>query len=64
VTLIGPTVIGPGCDIDEGSVVENSILWSNVHVSQNVKIKNCIIADKNVIEKNASLENQVVNKID
>jgi glucose-1-phosphate adenylyltransferase len=42
------SIIGPRCNIDRKSLVEGSILFENVQIGQQVKIKNTII-DKNVV---------------
>ena len=41
----GPTVIGPHCHISEGSLVEKAIVWHNVVIGKNAKLRECIIAD-------------------
>lgn len=43
--IIGPTVIGPHCYISAGSLVEESIVWHNVAIGKDAKIRQCIIAD-------------------
>jgi len=35
--------VGPQCRIEEGAVVENSILWPGTSVSGNAQLKNCIV---------------------
>jgi mannose-1-phosphate guanylyltransferase len=45
VRIIGPTVIGASSTIRENAVVETSLLWRNVRVGPQVKLKNSIIAD-------------------
>ena len=42
------SIIGPRCKINSFSTVEDSILFENVHVGRNVKIRKTII-DKNVV---------------
>jgi glucose-1-phosphate adenylyltransferase len=42
------SIIGPRCKINSFSTVEDSILFENVYVGRNVKIRKVII-DKNVV---------------
>lgn len=64
VVIIGPTVLGSNCILGQGSQIENSILWSGVHIGKNAKIKGCIIAENNLIDENTNLENKVINKLE
>jgi len=41
----GWAVIGRGCRIEEGSKLENVILWDDVRVTSGCRLKNCIVAD-------------------
>jgi len=42
--LIGPTCIGDGCRIDEGSTISSSILWQDVHVERNSVVEDAVVA--------------------
>ena len=43
---IGPyAILGDGCRIRSGAVVENSILWSKATVGGNINVQNCIIGE-------------------
>jgi len=53
---VGPyTVIGDGCRIRPGAIVENSILWSDVTIGNDTTIKNCIISSGTYIDAGKSL---------
>ncbi|MFA5367089.1 MAG: NDP-sugar synthase, partial [Dehalococcoidia bacterium] len=43
--IVGPSVIGPHCYISAGSLVEKSILWHNVAIGKDAKIRQSIVAD-------------------
>jgi mannose-1-phosphate guanylyltransferase len=62
VHLVGPVIIGSNSIVDHGVNIQNSILWSSVHVGENTVIKNCIIGSNVCIESGTVLENRVVGK--
>ncbi|MBI1858489.1 MAG: NDP-sugar synthase [Candidatus Melainabacteria bacterium] len=45
VTLCGTVCIEEGCRIEEGSYIDNSILWQHSHVSKNTKVINSILGN-------------------
>lgn len=53
-------LIANGCEIR--GEVENSILFRDVKVGEGVKIKDCIIMERSVIEDNAMLRNVICDK--
>ena len=53
---VGPyAVIGDGCRIRPGAIVENSILWSDATIGNDSTIKNCIISRGACIDAGQSL---------
>ena len=58
--ITGPVVIGNGCVIRDGASLEKTILWDNINIGKNSRLKNCIIASDTVIEENSKIENRVV----
>ena len=53
---VGPyAVIGNGCRIRPGAIVENSILWSDATIGSDSTIKNCIISRGAFIDAGKSL---------
>lgn len=61
VHLKGPVVIGPGCTLEDGSIIENCILWHNVKVGRGAILKDCIVAGDNHIEDNSRIEGAAIN---
>jgi mannose-1-phosphate guanylyltransferase len=55
VHLNGPTVLGSGCRVEDGAVLERSVLWSNVVVGRGAKISNCIIGEDCIIGDGCTL---------
>ena len=57
VKINGPVVIGDGCTILDDSVIEDSIIWSNVrlgaraNVNKSIVADNCILNDASIIEE-------------
>lgn len=41
--VLGASVVGPGAVVGEGSVVEDSILWTEAKIASNVRLRNCIV---------------------
>ena len=59
---VGPyAVIGDGCRIRPGAIVENSILWSDATIGNDSTIKNCIISSGACIAAGQSLTNLSFN---
>jgi mannose-1-phosphate guanylyltransferase len=56
VQLKGPVVIGQGCEMNDGAIVENSILWQNIIIGEQAVLKDCIVASNSHIENNTYLE--------
>ena len=55
---VGPyAVVGDGCRIRPGAVVENSILWPDATIGNDSTIKNCIISRGACIDAGKSLTN-------
>jgi len=45
VKLTGPVVIGDGSTTQEGCIIENAIVWRNVHLEAGSRLQNSILAD-------------------
>ena len=59
---VGPyAVLGDGCRIRPGAVVENSILWPGSTIGNDSTIKNCIISQGTCVDSGKSLENLSFN---
>jgi len=60
VKLAGPLVIGDGCTILEGSVIEESVIWRNARLGPRVNLKNSIVADNCCIDSDSIVEDSVL----
>ena len=53
---VGPyAVLGDGCRIRSGAVVENSILWEGVTIGSRATVKNSIIGSDVSVEQDANV---------
>ncbi len=55
VQIMGPAVIGTGCQIEDCAIIERSILWQHVTVGKNAMLKDCIVASNSCIASNSAL---------
>lgn len=58
--LVSSNEIGPDCELEDGVVLENTILWSKVKVPEGAKLKNCIIASNTQLEAQKELNGAVL----
>ncbi|MFH1448292.1 MAG: NDP-sugar synthase [Candidatus Micrarchaeota archaeon] len=59
--IIGPnTVIGQNCHIGRGSKITGSILFDSVYIGSQCRIDNSVIADKNKIRDNVSIDSGTI----
>jgi mannose-1-phosphate guanylyltransferase len=49
VKVKGPVVMGRDCRLDEGAVVENSVLWDNIAIGTKARLSHCIVSSRAVI---------------
>jgi len=47
----GPAVLGPGCKIDKGVVIEGAVLWDGVVVGEMATLKNCVVGSGSNIQE-------------
>ena len=61
--VVGPyTTLAAKCQIGQGALVSNSILWGRVRVFRGVKLDNCIIGYRGVVSSNITVyEGSVLN---
>jgi mannose-1-phosphate guanylyltransferase len=52
VTVIGPSVIGASCMIDDGALIERSILWDGVTVAKGCRVRDSIVGSAYEIDRN------------
>jgi NDP-sugar pyrophosphorylase family protein len=56
---VGPyAVLGDGCRVRSGAVVENSILWTGVTAGNNCSVQNSIVDERVVIDSGANVKNR------
>jgi len=60
VKLTGPVVIGDGCTILQETVIEDSVIWHNVKLGQQAKLKHSIVADHCRLNANSLVEDSVL----
>lgn len=60
VHIVGPAILGEGCKIGKGAIIENSILWENVEIGQKATVKNSILGTNNVIRDHETIDRQVI----
>jgi mannose-1-phosphate guanylyltransferase len=58
--LKGPLIIGRNCVLEDGTSLENAILWENVRVGTGARLNSCIISSNTVIENYSDITNCVV----
>jgi mannose-1-phosphate guanylyltransferase len=64
VELRGPVVIGSGCRIDDGAIIEDSVLWKNITVGRKAALKECIVANNSYIQDNVHMRGAVIASMD
>jgi mannose-1-phosphate guanylyltransferase len=40
----GPAVLGDRCRVEEGAVIEGSVVWSNCRIGRGARLRNCLVA--------------------
>lgn len=60
VQIVGPSVIGAGCQIEDCAIIVQSILWQQVTVGKNAVLRKCIVASNSYIAANSMLEGAAI----
>jgi mannose-1-phosphate guanylyltransferase / phosphomannomutase len=60
----GGLVMGEGCIIEPGAIVERSIMWKGVRIERGAIVTECIIADNVVIPKGAAFYRAAIVRAD
>lgn len=60
IKLIGHSVVGDECIIGKNVTLENCILWDGVEITDNVYLKDCVIASNSRVERN--LTNHIIGQ--
>jgi mannose-1-phosphate guanylyltransferase/phosphomannomutase len=62
-SIVGPTVIGDRTIVGRAANVSRSVLWEDVYVGEEASLSDCTVADRNIIEKRAKVnENTVLGR--
>ena len=56
----GPVVIGSGCTILEGAVIEQSVIWHKVKIGRGATVRNSIVANHCCLNDNSLIEESVL----
>jgi NDP-sugar pyrophosphorylase family protein len=54
------SVLGPGCSIEAGAVVRESILWEGSHVQQDTRLERCVVGRGCHVKSNAAIFDGVI----
>ncbi len=60
VQIIGPTVVGTGCQIEDCAIIDKSILWQHVTVGKNAVLKDCIVMSNSCITDDSAFRGVVI----
>jgi mannose-1-phosphate guanylyltransferase/phosphomannomutase len=62
-SIVGPAVIGDRTIVGRAASVCRSVLWEDVYVGEEASLNDCTVADRNIIEKRAKVnENTVIGR--
>lgn len=62
-SIVGPAVLGDRTIVERGATVCRSVLWEDCYVGEEASLSDCTVADRNTIEKRASVnENSVIGR--
>jgi mannose-1-phosphate guanylyltransferase/phosphomannomutase len=62
-SIVGPAVIGDRTIVGRAANVSRSVLWEDVYVGEEAALNDCTVADRNIIEKRAKVnENTVIGR--
>lgn len=57
---IAYSVIGPGCTIGEGAVLEGCVLWEGVQIGPRAALKECVIGRRAIVRAHATVQEGAV----
>ena len=58
--MTGPTVIGDNCRLDEGAVIEESIIWHDTRIGAGARVEKSIIGEGCHIEAGSVVNDSVL----
>ncbi|HEX5323711.1 MAG TPA: sugar phosphate nucleotidyltransferase, partial [Capsulimonadaceae bacterium] len=56
VKIRGPVSLGAFCRVEEGAVIDNSIIWRGSVIEQNAVVRSCILGDDCTIRESAAVQ--------
>ncbi len=60
VTVVGPTSLGAGCCLAEGSVVCRSVMWDSCHVGRASMVDRCILRNEAVVADESGVHSTMI----
>ncbi|MDB5069338.1 MAG: Nucleoside-diphosphate-sugar pyrophosphorylase [Candidatus Eremiobacteraeota bacterium] len=61
--IVGPAVLGDRTIVERGATVCRSVLWEDVYVGEEAALNDCTVADRNIVQKRAKVnENSVIGR--
>jgi mannose-1-phosphate guanylyltransferase/phosphomannomutase len=60
VEIVGPATLGNGSIVERGARVTRSVLWEDCYIGEEATLNDCTIADRNTIERNATISESTV----
>lgn len=60
VLILGPTVIGPHCEIRAGAIINNCVIMNNSLIGRMARLDHCLVSEGAVIGEGASLRGQCI----
>ena len=57
-------IMGAGCEIESGAIVERSVLWERAHVERGARLSECVIGDDVIIHSDAEFRRAAIVRAD
>ncbi len=58
--IIGPVVIGAGCTIGKGSIIEDSVIWHDVRLGGWVRVQSSVVANNCTLNNDSNVDGAVL----
>ncbi len=60
VEIVGPATLGNGTIVERGARITRSVLWEDCYIGEEATLNDCTIADRNTVERNATISESTV----
>ena len=60
VSIKGPVVLGPDCDIGDGAILEKAVLWQGVAVGEGSVLKKCVVGNNAKVQPGEHVIERVI----